>query len=71
MPVDVSATQSPSPLMVTLCSVHAGEVSAAPHRDNELAVIPVPVSLSSGDKVTALVATPDAESERAVGREGG
>ena len=71
MPVDVFTVQSPLPLSVTLCSVQAGGVSLAPHRNNELGAIPVPVSLSSGDKVIALVATPDTESVRAEGRAGG
>jgi len=71
MPVNVLTAQSPSPLTVTFCSVHVGGVSLAPHRSNELAVIPVPRSLSIGDKVIALVATPDAESARAEGRAGG
>ena len=71
MPVDVFTAQSPSPLTVTLCSVHVGGVSLVPQSSKELAAIPVPVSLSSGDKVMALVTTPDAESARAEGREGG
>ena len=71
MPVDVFTAHSPWPLTVTLCSVQAGGVSLAPHSSKELGVIPVPVSLSSGDKVTALVTTPDAESVRAEGRAGG
>ena len=71
MPVDVFTAHSPWPLIVTLCSVQAGGVSLVPHSSNELAVIPVPVSLSSGDKVMALVTTPDAESARAEGRAGG
>ena len=70
-PVDVFTVHSPWPLTATLSSVQAGGVSLAPHRSNELAVIPVPVSLSSGDKVIALVTTPDAESVRAEGRAGG
>ena len=71
MPVDVFTAHSPWPLTVTLCSVQAGGMSLVPHSSNELAAIPVPVSLSSGDKVMALVTTPDAESARAEGREGG
>ena len=71
MPVDVFTAHSPWPLTVTLCSVHVGGVSLVPHSSNELAAIPVPVSLSSGDKVMALVTTPDAESVRAEGRAGG
>ena len=71
MPVDVFTAQSPRPLIVTLCSVQAGGVSFVPHSSTELGVIPVPVSLSSGDKVMALVTTPDAESARAEGRAGG
>ena len=71
MPVDVLTFQSPSPLTAMLCSVHVGGISAVPHRSNEPAVIPVPRSLSSGDKVMALVTTPDAESARAEGRAGG
>ena len=71
MPVDVFTAHSPWPLIVTLCSVHVGGMSPVPHSSKELGVIPVPVSLSSGDKVMALVTTPDAESARAEGREGG
>ena len=71
MPVDVFTFQSPLPVTVTLCSVHAGGVSFVPQRSNELAVIPVPRSLSIGDTVMSLVATPDAESARAEGRAGG
>ena len=71
MPVDVLTAHSPWPLIVTLCSVHVGGMSLVPHSSNELAAIPVPVSLSSGDKVIALVTTPDAESVRAEGRAGG
>ena len=71
MPVDVLTAHSPWPLTVTLCSVHVGGVSLVPHSSKELAAIPVPVSLSSGDKVMALVTTPDAESARAEGRAGG
>ena len=71
MPVDVFTAHSPWPLTVTLCSVHVGGMSLVPHSSNELAAIPVPVSLSSGDKVIALVTTPDAESVRAEGRAGG
>ena len=56
---------------MTLSSVQAGGVSVVPQRSNELAVIPVPLSLSSGDKVMTLVATPDVESVRAEGRAGG
>jgi hypothetical protein len=56
---------------VRLSSVQAGGVSVAPQRNNELAVIPVPVSLSSGDNVMLLVTTPDVESGTADGRAGG
>ena len=70
-PVDVFTVHSPWPLTVTLCSVHVGGVSLVPHSSKELGVIPVPVSLSSGDKVIALLATPDTESVSAEGRAGG
>ena len=70
-PVDVFTVHSPWPLTATLSSVQAGGVSLVPHSSKELGVIPVPVSLSSGDKVMALVTTPDAESVRAEGRAGG
>lgn len=50
--------------------MHVGAVSPAPQRYRELAAIPVPVSLSSGDKVMSLVTTPDAESAYAVGSVG-
>lgn len=71
MPVEVFTVQSPSPLTVTLCSAQVGGVSLTRHRNNELAIIPVPRSLSIGDKVMLLVTVPDAESVRAVGRAGG
>ena len=61
-PVDASTCQTPWPTTVILDSVQVGAVSPAPQRYRELAVIPVPVSLSSGDKVMAFVTTPDAES---------
>jgi hypothetical protein len=70
MPVDVFTFQSPLPVTVTLCSVHAGGVSLVPQRSNELAVIPVPRSLSIGDKVMSLVTTPEAESAVAEGSAG-
>ena len=70
-PVDVFTVHSPWPLTATLSSVQAGGVSLVPHRNNELGAIPVPVSLSSGDKVIALVATPETESVSAEGRAGG
>lgn len=50
--------------------MHVGAVSPVPQRNKELAVIPVPVSLLSGDKVMSLVTTPDAESAYAVGSVG-
>lgn len=61
-PVDASTCQTPWPTTVILDSVQVGAVSPAPQRYKELAVIPVPVSLSSGDRVMSLVTTPDAES---------
>lgn len=70
MPVEVFTFQSPLPLTVTLCSVHIGGVSFVPQRNSEFAVIPVPRSLSIGDKVMSLVTTPDAESGVAEGSAG-
>ena len=70
MPVDVFTFQPPLPLTVTLCSVHIGGVSFVPQRNSEFAVIPVPRSLSIGDKVMSLVTTPDAESAVAEGSAG-
>lgn len=61
-PLDASTRQTPWPATVILDSVHVGAVSPVPQRNKELAVIPVPVSLSSGDKVMSRVTTPDAES---------
>lgn len=69
-PVDVFTLHSPWPLTITLCSVHVGGVSLGPQRSNVPTAIPVPVSLSIGDKVMTLVAMPVAESVRAVGRAG-
>ena len=54
-----------------LSSVQAGGVSLVPQRNNELAAIPVPVSLARGVTVMLLVTTPDAESARADGTAGG
>ena len=51
--------------------MHVGGVSLVPQRNNELAVIPVPVSLASGVTVMLLVTTPDAESAAADGMAGG